>query len=198
MKKVFVYFILFIIISGCSASKENKSETKETKTEEEEVYEESDYAGTQIIKVAMEEQKNRMYSTLSDTSVLYWLDFDTLYLAGFSKCNIYALNVLHKSGFKCPEENVRTYDLMDTSRFNDILPIIKFKDETDLRKGDLIVWDGHVIIYESYVYINDDLYAVAWWAGSKQQDNGINVVNNVAYGKFPLNGNFIVRRPVLK
>lgn len=198
MKKLISYCILLLIISGCSASKENKSEKEETESGKEEVYGKSDYAGTQIIKSAMEEQKNKMYSSLSDTSVLYWLNYDTLYLEGISKCNIYAMNVLYKSGFKCPDENVRTYDLMDTSRFKDILPVIEFNDENDLKKGDLIIWSGHVIIYESYVYINNDLYAVAWWGGSKQEDNGTSVINNVAYGKFPLNGDFIVRRPIIK
>lgn len=198
MKNHFILYAIISLLFGCSAADKQKSEKENIEIRRKEISEKSDIAGSKIINTAREEQKNKMYSTISDTTVLYWLNDDTLFLAGMSKCNIFAVNVLYKSGFYCPSENVRTYDLMDTSRFTDILPVVKFDDENDLRKGDLIIWNGHVIIYEYYTYINNDLYAVAWWAGSNQQDNGSSVINNVANGKYPLNGDFIVRRPVLK
>jgi hypothetical protein len=42
------------------------------------------------------------------------------------------------------------------------------------------------------------LYAQAWWSGTSQEDNNDNVINNVKYGKYPLKGNYIVRRPIKK
>jgi hypothetical protein len=60
------------------------------------------------------------------------------------------------------------------------------------------VWNGHVIIFESLTKIKSDLYALAWWAGTQQSDNGDNIKNNVCYGKYKLTGYYVVRRPVKK
>jgi hypothetical protein len=55
-----------------------------------------------------------MYSISEDTAFLYWLDNQIITLNNSTKCNIFALNVLYKAGFKCPEINTLTYDLRDT------------------------------------------------------------------------------------
>lgn len=152
--------------------------------------------GDLIFKYAKLEQKNPMYAKDSDSTLLYWLKNKVLYLKGQTKCNIFAINTLYRAGFKCPDVNVRTKDLMSEDLFNDIFPVIRVRKPEDLEKGDLIVWYGHVIIYHSFQIIKNDIYALAIWAGTTKKDNGKNVINNVMFGKYPLNGNFIVRRPI--
>ena len=188
-------------ITACSASNDRTDKSEENnKPGSIENTESYSSVYNKINKTAEEEQLNPMYSISEDTAFLYWLDNQIITLNNSTKCNIFALNVLYKAGFKCPEINTLTYDLMDTSRFKDIFPLINFEDETDLvnkiRPGDLIIWNGHVIIFESLEKIKERLYAVAWWAGTRQEDNGENIINNVIHGKYPLDGNFIVRRPV--
>ena len=190
------------IISACSASNDRSDKSDENnKSGSIENTESYSSVYNKINKTAEEEQLNPMYSISEDTAFLYWLDNQIITLNNSTKCNIFALNVLYKAGFKCPEINTLTYDLMDTSRFKDIFPLINFENESDLRnkirQGDLIIWNGHVIIFESIEKINERLYAVAWWAGTRQEDNGENIINNVIHGKYPLDGYFIVRRPVL-
>ena len=152
--------------------------------------------GDLIFKYARLEQKNAMYAKDSDSTILYWLKNKALYLKGQTKCNIFAINTLHRAGFKCPNVNVRTIDLMDEDLFNDIFPVIRVRKPEDLEKGDMIVWNGHVILYHSFQIIKNDIYALAMWAGTSKMDNGKNVINNVIFGKYPLKGNFIVRRPI--
>ena len=188
-------------ITACSASNDRTDKSEENnKPGSIENTESYSSVFNKINKTAEEEQLNPMYSISEDTTFLYWLGNQIITLNNSTKCNIFALNVLYKAGFKCPEINTLTYDLMDTSRFKDIFPLINFEDETDLvnkiRPGDLIIWNGHVIIFESLEKIKERLYAVAWWAGTRQEDNGENIINNVIHGKYPLDGNFIVRRPV--
>ena len=189
------------IISACSASNDRSDKSDENnKSGSIENTESYSSVFNKINKTAEEEQLNPMYSISEDTTFLYWLGNQIITLNNSTKCNIFALNVLYKAGFKCPEINTLTYDLMDTSRFKDIFPLINFENESDLRnkirQGDLIIWNGHVIIFESLEKIKERLYAVAWWAGTRQEDNGENIINNVIHGKYPLDGNFIVRRPV--
>ncbi len=201
--KFFYLFSLAItfFISACSASN-NRSDKSEEKNKSGSIEDNESYSAVwnKINKTAQEEQLNPMYSRSEDTALLYWLDNQIIALNNSTKCNIFALNVLYKAGFKCPDINTLTYDLMDTSRFKDIFPLIIFENEIDLRNkirpGDLIIWNGHVIIFESLEKINERLYAVAWWAGTRQEDNGENIVNNVIHGRYPLEGYFIVRRPV--
>jgi len=188
-------------ITACSASNDRTDKSEENnKPGSIENTESYSSVFNKINKTAEEEQLNPMYSISEDTTFLYWLGNQIITLNNSTKCNIFALNVLYKAGFKCPEINTLTYDLMDTSKFKDIFPLINFEDETDLvnkiRPGDLIIWNGHVIIFESLEKIKERLYAVAWWAGTRQDDNGENIINNVIHGKYPLEGNFIVRRPV--
>ncbi|MGB9696764.1 MAG: hypothetical protein ACP5P3_07310 [Ignavibacteria bacterium] len=152
--------------------------------------------GDLIFKYARLEQKNSMYAKDSDSTILYWLKNKPLYLKGQTKCNIFAINTLYRAGFKYPNVNVRTKDLMDEDLFNDIFPVIRVRKPEDLEKGDLIVWYGHVILYHSFQIIKNDIYALAMWAGTTKKDNGKNVINNVIFGKYPLSGNFIVRRPI--
>lgn len=182
---------------GCSSSGEYEGE--EQVGDEKEILAKSYNTSAQkILKVAKEEQQNEMYSRHSDTTFLYWLSNRLIILNNSSKCNIFTLNVLHKAGFKCPNENILTYDLMDTNRFNNIFPVIKINSHKDIFKGDLIVWYGHVIIFESLVSIGDILYALGWWAGTKQENNGENIINDVVHGKYPLHGEYIIRRPLRK
>ncbi len=188
---VFLAFIFLAYLSGCSSSKTNDEENTQT-TEIEET------EGGAIISAAQAEQENEMYSPKIDDTYLYWLDNQLIKLKGSTKCNIYALNVLYKSGYKTPTENTLTRDLIDTDKFTDILPVIGIQTTENAKKGDLIVWNGHVIILESLTKIKNDMYAMAWWAGTRQKDNGDNIKNNVCYGKYKLNGYYIVRRPVKK
>jgi hypothetical protein len=139
-----------------------------------------------------------MYNPDVDSTYLYWLNNKLIMLDGSTKCNIFALNVLYKSGYKTPTTNALTKDLVDTEKFKDILPVVGIKDASNAKKGDLVVWNGHVIIFESLVKVKNDLYAMAWWAGTRQSDNGENIKNNVCFGKYKLNGYYIVRRPLRK
>lgn len=188
---VFLSFVILFYIYGCSSSKTTDEENNQT----------TEIEGTEggvIINAAKAEQDNEMYSPQTEDTYLYWLNNKLIKLKGTTKCNIFALNVLFKSGFKTPTENALTRDLVDTDKFTDILPVIGIQTTDNAKKGDLIVWNGHVIIFESLTQIKNDLYAVAWWAGTKQKDNGDNIKNNVCYGKYKLNGYYVVRRPVKK
>jgi len=188
---VFLSFAFLVYLSGCTSSKTSEEEnTQPTEIDQTE--------GGAIISAAEAEQDNEMYSPKIDDTYLYWLDNRLIKLKGSTKCNIFALNVLFKSGYKTPTENALTRDLVDTDKFTDILPVIGIQTTDNAAKGDLIVWNGHVIILESLTTIKNDLYAVAWWAGTRQKDNGDNIKNNVCYGKYKLNGYYVVRRPVKK
>lgn len=194
--------ILFIILNGCSGSGNYGEEKDEYENYHKDKSKatgsiselEMEKKRTQIVETAREEQKNEMYSSSNDSTYLYWIN-NPVY-GKFSKCNIFVMNVLYKAGCKCPYENVTTYDLMDTLRFNEILPVINFSEGEKLLKGDLIIWNGHVIIFESYVYEENTEFVVAWWGGSKQPNNGIDIINDVAHGRYPLKAGYIVRRPV--
>jgi hypothetical protein len=192
-----LYLLLFaagaIYLTGCSSSKssEEKTETtSETETESEA------QRGALIYNAAKEEQQNDMYSKANDETQLYWLNNKVIHLKNRTKCNIFALNTLFKAGFKTPKTNALSNDLADTSQFNDILPVVGISEPESAKKGDLIVWNGHVIIFDYLVKLKQDLYAIAWWAGTSQKDNGDNIVNNVVYGKYKLNGYFVIRRPL--
>jgi hypothetical protein len=200
-------FFLGLYLIGCFPAsrteeddKENKETTETTETTEDnkEVSDDGDADGAKIMKIADSEQEKEMYSPKKDSTYLYWLNNRLSLLKGSTKCNIFALNVLFKSGFKTPTENALCRDLIDTDRFTDIFPVVGVQDISNAKKGDLIVWRGHVIIYESLIKIKNDLYALAWWAGTRQQDNGDNIKNNVIYGKYKISGNYVVRRPVKK
>jgi len=185
----------FIYFTGCSSSKTTETEeTTETTETTEQKYEEAE--GTMIMNAAKEERQNEMYSKSVDSTYLYWLNNKLLLLKNHTKCNIYALNTLFKAGFKTPKVNALTKDLVDTAKFTDILPIIGISDPELAKKGDLIVWNGHVIIFEKLTKIKSDYYALAWWAGTSKADNGENVINNVIYGKYKLSGYYVIRRPV--
>jgi len=189
-------FIIFgvVIIAGCSGS--SSTETEEETSNPEVSYKEAH--GAIIMSTAEEEQKNDMYTKANDVTYLYWLDNLKTHLKNRTKCNIYAMNVIFKAGFKTPDVNVLTYDLADTSKFTDILPVVGISDPESARKGDLIAWNGHVIIFDYLVRIKKTIYAIAWWSGTGQKDNGDNVINNVCHGKYKLNGYYVVRRPVKK
>lgn len=203
MRKI-LYLALFTIFSlyftGCfPASRtedDDKEKTEKTETTETTDLEEAD--GAKIMSIAASEQDKEMYKPGVDSTYLYWLNNKLVLLNGSTKCNIFALNVLFKSGYKTPTVNALTRDLVDADKFKDILPVIGIKDASNAKTGDIIVWNGHVIIFESLVKIKSDLYAMAWWAGTRQSDNGDNIRNNVCYGKYKLNGYYIVRRPVRK
>lgn len=194
---VFLFITIFFV--SCSSSKhttEDEEDITEVSGLEEVLELEVDQAEL-IMSVAMIERENPMYNRHHDSTFLYWLDNQLIVLNNRTKCNIYAINVLHKAGFKTPGVNVLTHDLMDVSRFNDIFPVLSINDYDEIMKGDLIVWYGHVIIFESLVKLNNKIFANAWWAGTRQKDNGKNIKNNVIFGKYPLEGHFIVRRPIL-
>ena len=180
-------FIVFlyqtIMLTGCSSSNGTKYEN------------ESNSEKAEIISAAKIEQENEMYSTKSDSVYLYSLEYPITGLKNISKCNIFALNCLYKAGYECPGKYTLTHDLMDIDKYNDIFPVIEITSPENISVGDLVVWDGHVIIFESLVLIKDDYYAKGIWGGSKKEDDGKNIKNNVAYGKYKLEGNYIVRRP---
>ena len=208
MKKIILLVLAFILglyLIGCfpaSRTEDDNTETTEETTEESNpevtgVDESAD--GAKIMSIAASEQNREMYSPQKDTTYLYWLNNQLAMLKGYTKCNIFALNVLYKSGFKTPRENTLCRDLVDTTRFRDILPVVGVMDISGAKKGDLIVWKHHVIIFEAMTQkIKNDLYVTAWWAGTRQKDNGENIRNNVIYGKYKLSGSFIVRRPLKK
>ncbi len=190
--------IIFYSCGGSSNSEETSSENAETTETNTNPVTYSDAQGAAIINTAKNEQQNEMYSPKVDSTYLYWLNNKLIFLNGSTKCNIYALNTLYKAGFKTPTVNALTRDLVDTSKFTDILPVVGINDPDVAKTGDLIVWNGHVIIFESLVKIKKDLYALAWWSGTRQADNGDNIMNNVCYGKYKLNGYYVIRRPVKK
>lgn len=215
--RALIFFLSFltIYISGCSGSDSSEDESEYSNDDiilaedlsSAEKESNAEILWKRIEKTAKEEQENEMYSRETDSTYLYWLNNELLILENSSKCNIFALNVLFKSGFKCPDENTLTYDLMDTSRFTDVFDLIYAGNAEDylneeieknnyILKGDLIIWNGHVIIFESLLNVNNKLYAKGWWAGTKQQDNGVNIINEVVHGNYPLAGEFIVRRPI--
>jgi len=199
MKFISVYVIILMMVSiiGCSGSSESDDSdtpenTSDIKTEI------STTESSSIINIAKEEQENLMYSPEVDSTYLYWVNNELIILNGSTKCNIFALNVLSKAGYKTPDENALAADLFDTSLFKDILPVIGVNDISGAIKGDLVIWSYHVIIFESLININGEEYAFAWWAGTRQSDNGNNIKNNVCFGKYKLDGDYVVRRPLKK
>ena len=201
-------FSLSIYLTGCfpaSRTEEDTEETTETTTEDKKVEEKdkevtdvSDASGAKIMRIAASEQNIEWYSPSVDSTYLYWLNNQLIVLNGSTKCNIFALNVLYKSGFKTPKVNALCRDLVDKDKFTDILPIVGVKDISSAKNGDRIVWKGHVIIFEELVQTKKDVYVKAWWAGTRQKDNGDNIRNNVIYGKYKISGDYVVRRPVKK
>ncbi|MBM4158499.1 MAG: hypothetical protein FJ216_06935 [Ignavibacteria bacterium] len=190
---IYITILIFSILltTGCTSShKKGDSEIND-----ENFSEELSKNGKIIIETAKEEQNNPMYSPEVDTTILYWLENKIIILENATKCNIYALNTLYKAGFMCPKDNTLTRDLMDTVKYNEIFPVIKIEKYSDIKKGDLIVWNGHVIIFDSLIIIKNVIYAMAYWAGTRQEDNKENIINNVSHGKYKLEGNFIIRRP---
>lgn len=187
-------FVLLLYMAGCSGSKSSEEE----KQENTETTETEESGGTAILNAAKAEQDNEMYSPDNETTTLYWLNDKVIKLNGTTKCNIYALNVLFKSGYKTPTINALSRDLANADKFTDILPVVGIQTPDDAQKGDIIAWSGHVIIFESLTQIKNDLYAVGWWAGTRQKDNGDNIRNNVCYGKYKLSGYYVVRRPIRK
>lgn len=202
-----IIFLLGVYLIGCFPASRNRNDDTETtdNTENTENTESTttenttdETAGGAIINIAKDEQQKEMYKPSVEKTYLYWLNNKEIHLNNATKCNIFALNVLYNAGFKTPKVNALCRDLYDTSKFKDVFPVVGIKEPDNARKGDLIVWNGHVIIFESLVKIKKDIYAFAWWAGTHQADNGDNVVNNVCYGKYKLNGYFVIRRPVKK
>ncbi|HEY5122350.1 MAG TPA: hypothetical protein VIK14_01300 [Ignavibacteria bacterium] len=179
-------FLSLLFLYGCSSS--------EPRGNNRQVVSETD--ADIIFETAFEEQGNEMYKTSSDSVRIYWLDNSIKGLENYTKCNIFALNCIYKAGYKCPDVYVLTKDLSDTNKFNDIFPVVDIKSPEDIKKGDLIVWNGHIIIFESLVKINDIIYANAIWGGSKKENDGKLAKNNVNYGKYKLEGDYIVRRPL--
>lgn len=196
--KSFLYIPALLTIvfffSSCSSSKEVEtsentgSESTESSTETS--------ASDKIIDAAKIEQENEMYSPDVDSTFLYWADSSLIILHGSTKCNIFALNVLYRAGFKTPSENTLSRDLFDTANLHEVLPVIGINDISKAKKGDIVIWSGHVIIFESAIKVNDELYAIGWWAGTRQTDNGDNIKNNVCHGKYRLEGEYVVRRPL--
>ncbi len=137
-----------------------------------------------------------MYKTDSDSAEIYYTNRSIKGLKNLTKCNIFALNVLFKAGFKCPDEYLLTRDLFDKNKYNDIFPVIDINSPDEIITGDLVIWNGHVIIFESLTEIKGKVYAKAVWGGSNQENNGKFAKNNVTYGKFKLDGEYIVRRPI--
>ena len=190
--------VCLIYFDACSSSKPSDSEENTETRNIETNSSESEAQGAIIMDAAKDEQQNEMYSRSKDSTYLYWLNNKLILLNNSTKCNIFALNTLFKAGFKTPTVNALSRDLFDTSKFADILPVVGDSEPEQGRKGDLIVWNGHVIIFDKLIQIKNVIYAYAWWAGTSQADNGDNVINNVIYGKYKLSGHFIIRRPVKK
>lgn len=176
-------------IWGCSSSAKKISESNEDESES------VTASFSSILQNALAEQMNPMYRKDADTTLLYWLDDLPLELPGSTKCNIFALNVLERSGFATPNENCTTSELFDTTLFANILPVISRNSCSLALPGDLLVWNGHVIIFESLVSADEIEYALGWWAGTRKEDDGEKVINNVCHGKYPLEEDYIVRRP---
>lgn len=199
--KILTIIIFSIYLFGCSASddvpkKRDKPEKKDTVSikNDNEIKDES--SENEIIKTALLEQNNKMYSPSVDSTYLYWLKNKLILLNNSTKCNIFVLNTLFKAGYKTPKTNALSRDLYNNDLFLDIMPFVEIKDLGDIQKGDIIIWSGHVIIFEELIYKKDKKpYAKAVWAGTSQSDNGSNITNNVIHGNFPLKGDFKVRRP---
>lgn len=191
-----ILLIVSLYFTGCSSSKVEKTSEETESTNIEKTFEET--TADKIILVAKYEQENKMYSPEVDSTFLYWLDSTLIILNGSTKCNIFALNVLYKAGFKTPDVNTLSRDLFDTTNFRDILPVIGINDIANAKRGDLVSWKTHVIIFEYPVIINNEQYAYGWWAGTRQEDNGDNIKNNVCHGKYKLDGEYVLRRPVHK
>jgi hypothetical protein len=185
-------------LSGCSSSSvsEERPDSDQEHYEEKQLIETSEHNA--ILYTAIVEQENTMYSPEVDSTYLYWIDSSLIILNGSTKCNIFALNVLHLSGYKTPPQNALSIDLYDTSVYKDIFPVVELNSASKAMTGDLIVWPYHVIIFEKLLEINSDSYARGYWAGTRQADNGNNIKNNVCYGKYKLVGEFVVRRPLKK
>jgi hypothetical protein len=177
---LFLPFLFSIFIIGCSASHTNQNNTNET---------------SEIIEAGKIEQQNNMYATASDSVYLYWLNKSITGLKNRTKCNIFALNTIYKAGYQCPNVYLLTHDLFDKEKYNDVFPSIEIQTPNEISKGDLVIWDGHVIISESIVLLKETYYSFGIWGGSKRENDGENIINNVAYGKYKLEGNYIVRRP---
>lgn len=191
---ILITFVSLLII-GCSGSSEHAKNNEYSDTasfnNKEDIAERFN-----IIKTALTERENRMYSPSEDTTYLYWLDNYPMIIKNTSKCNIFALNTLYKAGFKTPNVNALSKDLFNESNFQDIMPVVSLSSLDDILVGDLIIWKSHVIIFESLAYVKNKPYAFGIWAGTSQKDNGKTVINNVNYSKYPLKGDFKVRRPV--
>lgn len=198
-KLIYAVSVIFCFyISGCSSSSGTDDESEKPEIESEETPKNQEVNENVIIKIAEQEQQNEMYSPEVDSTYLYWVNNELIILNGSTKCNIFALNVLYKSGYKTPDENTLSADLFDTTLFTDILPVVGVNDISNAVKGDIVVWRNHVIVFEEEIDINGELYAKAYWAGTSQKDNGSNIINNVCYGKYRLDSEYIVRRPVKK
>ncbi len=182
----------FLQVSGCSSSEKDNREIREREKEDVSELSEAEL----IFEVAEIEQQNPMYNIDSDTTVLYWLNDNAADLSGYTKCNVFALNVLERAGFRTPDENCLSSDMFDTSVYNEVFPVVGMNEIEIALPGDLVVWNGHVIIFEKIVSAGGEDYALGWWAGTKQSDNGDNIFNNVCHGKYPLIGEFVIRRPV--
>jgi len=205
MNKKIIYKILPVLIFsiylfGCSGSEEvpeenNKPIKKDTTSIKNDNEIKVDISGNEIIKTALLEQNNKMYSPSVDSTYLYWLKNRLIILNNSTKCNIFVLNTLFKAGYKTPKTNALSRDLYNNDLFLDIMPFVEIKDLSEIQKGDIIIWSGHVIIFEELIYKKDKPYAKAVWAGTSQSDNGTNITNNVIHGNFPLKGDFKVRRP---
>ncbi|MFA7360617.1 MAG: hypothetical protein WC139_06230 [Candidatus Kapaibacterium sp.] len=189
-----ILVIVSILISGCSGSSEDTDSGVNSDTivvdKNVNITEKHD-----IITTALNERENKMYSPSEDTTYLYWLNNFPLIIENTSKCNIFALNTLFKAGYKTPKENALSRDLFNDLLFQDFMPIVPITSLGDIITGDLVVWKTHVIIFESLVYVKEKPYALGIWAGTSQKDNGKNIINNVNYSKYPLKGEFKVRRP---
>lgn len=190
--------LFFLYLSGCSSSSGSDNESETPGIESEEALNDEEVKENVIFKIAKLEQQNEMYSPEVDSACLYWVNNELIILNGSTKCNIFALNVLYKSGYKTPDENTLTADLFDTTLFADIFPVIGINDISNAMEGDIVVWKNHVIIFEEKIVVNGELYAKAYWAGTSQMDNGNNIINNVCYGKYRLDSEYVVRRPVKK
>jgi len=197
--RIIFLILIAVILSGCSSSSDYEEKTENTETNENNsttTYSEEN--GIRILSQARIEQQNRMYSPDVDSTYLYWLNNKLILLYNTTKCNVYALNTLQKSGFKTPKINALCRDLYDTTRFNEIFPCVSISDLSEIQKGDLIIWRGHVILFDYLFPPNKQkrVFAKAWWAGTSKQDDGETVINNVIYGKYELKGDFVVRRPI--
>lgn len=189
-------FCIAAYLSGCSSSSEN-SEERKVETHET-VSEENAEPGLDLLRIASQEQNNRMYSRSCDTAYMYWLDSALLVTHGLTKCNVYLLNVLALSGYMTPSVNALAKDIYDTLMFRSELPVIAVNDISKARTGDVIAWKSHVILFESIIRAGEEEFVLGYWSGTESQDNGASIINNVCHGKYRLTGDFVVRRPVKK